>query len=200
MPQGGGRKHPEQQYIQLNTANILFLCGGSFVGLPELIGKRIGRRQIGFGAGSAGEDGDLSKDDLLSRVTPEDLHEYGMIPEFIGRLPVVLTINHLTEDQMVDILLKPRHALVRQAQKLFHMDGVDLQFTDSAVRAIARKAHARGSGARSLRSVMEQIMIPINFRIADIKPVGKLTIDENVVEAEGKADVGQMIAKARGKK
>jgi len=200
VPQGGGRKHPEQQYIQLNTANILFICGGSFVGLPELIGKRIGRRQIGFGAGSAGEDGDLSKDDLLSRVTPEDLHEYGMIPEFIGRLPVVLTINHLTEDQMVDILLKPRHALVRQAQKLFHMDGVDLQFTDSAVRAIARKAHARGSGARGLRSVVEQIMIPINFRIADIKPVGKLTIDEKVVEAEGKADVSQMIAKARGKK
>jgi ATP-dependent Clp protease ATP-binding subunit ClpX len=196
VPQGGGRKHPEQQYTQVNTSNILFICGGAFVGLDETIGRRLGRKQIGFGGETADEKVDRSKDDLLAQVVPEDLHEFGMIPEFIGRLPVVTTIQHLTEEQLIEILLKPRHALVRQYQKLFHMDGVDLQFTDEAVRAMASQAHKRGSGARGLRSVMEQIMIPINFRIKEIKAVKKLTIDEEVVEAAGKADVGELIAKA----
>jgi ATP-dependent Clp protease ATP-binding subunit ClpX len=197
VPQAGGRKHPEQQYIQISTSNILFICGGAFVGLDETIGRRIGRSQIGFGSELTKDDSDISKDDLLQRVSPEDLHEYGMIPEFIGRLPVITTIKHLTEDQMVEILLKPRHALIRQYQKLFHMDGIDLQFTDSAIRAIAKGAHKRGSGARGLRSVVEQIMIPINYRIAQIKPLGKLTIDEETVAAEGKADVSRLIEKSR---
>ncbi len=198
VPQAGGRKHPEQQYIQINTSNILFICGGAFVGLNETIGRRLGRKQIGFSAES-GADGkaDQTLDELLEQVTPEDLHEFGMIPEFIGRLPVVVTIKHLSEDQLVDILLKPRHALVRQCQKLFHMDGVDLQFSEGAIRAIARKAHKRGSGARGLRSVVEQIMIPINYRIAEIKPVGRLMIDEGVIEAEGKADIGRLIERAK---
>ena len=196
VPQAGGRKHPEQQYIQINTSNILFICGGAFVGLDETIGRRIGRRQIGFDTESAADKGDQSRDELLAQVTPEDLHEYGMIPEFIGRLPVVTTIKHLTEEQLVDILLKPRHALVRQYQKLFHMDGVDLQFTEGAIRAIARLAHKHGSGARGLRSVVEQIMIPINFRIAEIKPLGRLTIDEKVIEAEGSADIGRLLEEA----
>jgi ATP-dependent Clp protease ATP-binding subunit ClpX len=197
VPQGGGRKHPEQQYTQINTSNILFICGGAFVGLDETIGRRLGRKQIGFGGEVADEKVDRSKDDLLAQVVPEDLHEFGMIPEFIGRLPVVVTIQHLTEEQLIEILLKPRHALVRQYQKLFHMDGVDLQFTDGAVRAIASQAHKRGSGARGLRSVIEQVMIPINFRIKEIKTVKKLTIDEKVVEAGGKADVGELIQRAR---
>jgi ATP-dependent Clp protease ATP-binding subunit ClpX len=111
---------------------------------------------------------------------------------------VVVTIEHLTEEQLIEILLKPRHALIRQHQKLFHMDGIDLQFTDGAVRAIARLAHKRGSGARGLRSVIEQIMIPINYRIKEIKAVGRLTIDEKVVEAGGKADVAELIAHAVG--
>ena len=148
VPQAGGRKHPEQQYTQINTSNILFICGGAFVGLNETIARRIGRRQIGYGTELAGDDAERTKDELLEMVTPEDLHEFGMIPEFIGRLPVALTIKHLTEDQLVEILLKPRHALVRQHQKLFHMDGIDLQFTDGAIRAIARKAHKHGSGAQ----------------------------------------------------
>ena len=198
VPQGGGRKHPEQQYTQINTSNILFICGGAFVGLDETIGRRLGRKQIGFGQETSDEKVDRSKDDLLAQVSPEDLHEFGMIPEFVGRLPVVVTIEHLTEEQLIEILLKPRHALIRQHQKLFHMDGIDLQFTDGAVRAIARLAHKRGSGARGLRSVIEQIMIPINYRIKEIKAVGKLTIDEKVVEAGGKADVGEMIARAVG--
>jgi ATP-dependent Clp protease ATP-binding subunit ClpX len=197
VPQSGGRKHPEQQYTQINTSNILFICGGAFVGLDETIGRRIGRRQIGFIPQAAPTDGDQSKDDLLEQVTPEDLHEFGMIPEFIGRLPVVVTINHLSEDQLVEILLKPRHALIRQYQKLFHMDGVDLQFTDGAVREIARQAHKRGSGARGLRSIVEQVMIPINFRIAQIKEVGKLTVDEKVIAAEGKADIDRLLEKAK---
>ena len=194
VPQGGGRKHPEQQYTQINTSNILFICGGAFVGLDEAIGRRLGRKQIGFGGETTDEKVDRSKDDLLSQVAPEDLHEFGMIPEFIGRLPVVVTIQHLTEEQLIEILLKPRHALVRQYQKLFHMDGVDLQFTDGAVRALASQAHKRGSGARGLRSVIEQVMIPINFRIKEVKAAKKLTIDEKVVEAAGKADVGELIA------
>ncbi len=197
VPQAGGRKHPEQQYIQIDTSNILFICGGAFVGLEETIGRRIGRRQIGFSSETVSADEDQSKDELLAQVTPEDLHEYGMIPEFIGRLPVVTTIKHLSEEQLVDILLKPRHALVRQYQKIFHMDGIDLRFTDAAIRAIARKAHTHGSGARGLRSVVEQIMIPINFRIADIKPLGRLTIDEEVIEAEGKADIGRLIERTK---
>jgi ATP-dependent Clp protease ATP-binding subunit ClpX len=198
VPQSGGRKHPEQQYTQIDTSNILFICGGAFVGLDETIARRIGRRQIGFTAQAAvTDDLDRSKDDLLEQVTPEDLHEFGMIPEFIGRLPVIVTINHLTEDQMVEILLKPRHALVRQYQKLFHMDGIDLNFTDGAVREIARQAHKRGSGARGLRSVVEQIMIPINYKIADIKSIGRLVVDEEVVKAEGEADVGELIERAK---
>ncbi len=197
VPQGGGRKHPEQQYTQINTSNILFICGGAFVGLNETIGRRLGRKQIGFGSEKDEAAEDRSKDELLSAVIPEDLHEFGMIPEFIGRLPVVVTIQHLTEQQLIQILLEPRHALVRQYQKLFHMDGVDLTFTDSAVRAMAAAAHKRGSGARGLRSVMEQIMIPINFRIKEIKKVKKLTIDDKVVEAGGGADVEQLINAAK---
>jgi ATP-dependent Clp protease ATP-binding subunit ClpX len=196
VPPQGGRKHPHQEYIQVNTERILFICGGAFVGLDETIGRRLGRKQIGFGGETGDEKMDRSKDDLLAQVSPEDLHEFGMIPEFVGRLPVVVTIEHLTEDQLIEILLKPRHALVRQQQKLFHMDGVDLEFTDGAVRAIARLAHKRGSGARGLRSVVEQIMIPINYRIKEVKAARKLTIDEKVVEAGGKADVGEMIAHA----
>jgi len=196
VPQGGGRKHPEQQYIQIDTSSILFICGGAFIGLDETVGRRIGRSQIGFTSEAATEDAEQSKDDLLSQVTPGDLHEFGMIPEFIGRLPVLVTVKHLTEDQMVEILLKPRHALVRQYQKLFHMDGVDLEFTDEAVREVARQAHGRGSGARGLRSVVEQVMIPINYRIKQIKPLKKFLIDKEIVAAEGKADITRLIEKA----
>jgi ATP-dependent Clp protease ATP-binding subunit ClpX len=197
VPQGGGRKHPEQQYIQINTSNILFICGGAFVGLDETIGRRIGRRQIGFESELVSEKVEQTNDDLLEQVTPEDLHQYGMIPEFIGRLPVIVTIKHLTEDQMIKILLEPRHALIRQYQKLFHMDGVDLQFTDGAIREIAKQAHTRGSGARGLRSVVEQIMIPINYRIGDIKAMKKLTIDEETIRAAGKADVTALLARSK---
>ena len=197
VPQGGGRKHPEQQYIQIDTSNILFICGGAFVGLTEIIGRRVGKKQIGFSTEKTISDTDAESGEVLAQLTPEDLHEFGMIPEFIGRLPVVVTINPLTEKQLVDILLKPRHALLRQYQKLFHMDGVDLQFTDKAVRAIARLAHTHGSGARGLRSVVEQIMIPINYRIKPIKALGKLVIDEKVIEAEGKADIDKLIAQTK---
>jgi ATP-dependent Clp protease ATP-binding subunit ClpX len=194
VPQAGGRKHPEQQYIQINTTNILFICGGAFVHLGEIIRRRLGKKQIGFGGEFVITDPDIEKDNVLAQVSPEDLHEAGMIPEFIGRLPVVVTIRQLTEDQLVDILLKPRHALLRQYQKLFHMDGVDLQFTEKATRAIARLAHKRGSGARGLRSIVEQIMIPINYRISQIKPKGRLVVDEDVVNAEGAADIERMLA------
>jgi ATP-dependent Clp protease ATP-binding subunit ClpX len=200
VPQGGGRKHPEQQYIQINTSSILFICGGAFVGLDETVGRRLGRSQIGFASENKKLDVEQSKDDLLAQVTPGDLHEFGMIPEFIGRLPVAVTIKHLTEDQMVEILMKPRHALVRQYQKLFHMDGVDLQFTDEAVHEMAKQAHSRGSGARGLRSVIEQVMIPINYRIKDIKPLGKMVIDEEIVKAEGKADINKLIEKTKRSK
>ena len=200
VPQGGGRKHPETQYIQINTTNILFICGGAFVGLDEIIGRRLGRKQIGFESELVASDVAVDKDKLLSQVTPEDMHEAGMIPEFVGRLPVIVTIKQLTEDQMVEILIKPRHALVRQYQKLFHMDGVDLQFTDGALREIAKQAHTRGSGARGLRSVVEQVMIPINYRIGEIKSAGKLTVDEEVIAAKGKADISRLIGRTKGAK
>jgi ATP-dependent Clp protease ATP-binding subunit ClpX len=165
--------------------------------LSEIIGRRVGKKQIGFSTEKTITDADAEKDDVLAQLTPEDLHEFGMIPEFIGRLPVVVTIKQLTEDQLVEILLKPRHALLRQYQKLFHMDGVDLQFTDDAVREIARQAHKRGSGARGLRSVVEQVMIPINYRIKTIKPLKKLTIDKETIAAEGKTDVEKLIARSK---
>lgn len=178
IPPQGGRKHPHQEYIQLDTTNILFICGGAFVGLDEIIKKRIGKRTIGF----LSETAKMEEQNVLAHVEPEDLIKYGMIPEFVGRFPVVATLSELNEDALVEILTKPKNALVKQYQKLFSIDGVKLTFTDNALRAIAKRAIERKTGARALRSILEDIMLDVMYIIPSEKGIGECIINEEVVE------------------
>jgi ATP-dependent Clp protease ATP-binding subunit ClpX len=185
VPPQGGRKHPEQQYLQVNTTDILFICGGTFVGLEEIIGKRLGRKMIGFGRGDEkAQDRELERDELVAQVTPEDLERYGMIPELIGRLPVIATLNQLSESDLARILTEPKDALTKQYEVLFHYDGAKLKFTDSAIREIARRAKARGTGARALRSIMESLMLEIMYELPDRQPGETYTVTEQVVRGE----------------
>lgn len=167
VPPQGGRKHPEQQYIQMDTSNILFICGGTFVGLDQIISKRIGRKSIGFGSGPSQKDDAREVADLLDRVTSDDLLEFGLIPEFIGRLPVICPLMPLTEEALVKILKEPKNALVRQYQKLFDMEGASLEFTDAALLEIAKKAKTKDTGARGLRSIIEEIMLDPMYHLPD---------------------------------
>jgi ATP-dependent Clp protease ATP-binding subunit ClpX len=182
VPPQGGRKHPEQQYIQVDTTNILFICGGTFTGLDNIIARRLGRGTIGFGARPEQQEKTLGE--LLSKVTSADLIKFGMIPEFVGRLPVLAPLDPLDEDTLVRILTEPRNALVRQYQKLFEMEGAELEFAHSALREIARRAKDRDTGARGLRSIVEEIMTDIMFELPDIEPKGKYTVTEAVVRGE----------------
>ncbi|GAB5047086.1 ATP-dependent Clp protease ATP-binding subunit ClpX [Thermodesulfovibrio sp. TK110] len=177
IPPQGGRKHPQQDYIQMDTTNILFICGGAFVGLEEIIKKRIGKRTIGF----LSETAKMDKENVLSYVEPEDLIKYGMIPEFVGRFPVVATLNELDENALVEILTKPKNALVKQYQKLFSIDGVKLTFTEDALRTIAKKAIERKTGARALRSILEDIMLDVMYLIPSEKGISECIINEDVV-------------------
>src|SRR5580704_16332755 len=161
VPPQGGRKHPEQQYIQVDTTNILFICGGTFVGLDNIIARRVGRKTIGFGSNPEHREHHLGE--LLGRVTSDDLLEFGMIPEFIGRLPVLAPLDPLDEEALVRILTEPRNALVRQYKKLFEMEGAELEFTPKSLEEIARMARMRDTGARGLRSIVEEIMTDIMF-------------------------------------
>jgi ATP-dependent Clp protease ATP-binding subunit ClpX len=182
VPPQGGRKHPEQQYIQVDTSNILFICGGTFVGLDNCIARRIGRKTIGFGASPESRETDLGA--MLSQVTSDDLIEFGMIPEFIGRLPVLAPLDPLDEEALIRILTEPRNALVRQYQKLFEMEGAELEFDPSSLREIARKAKARDTGARGLRSIVEEVMLDIQFDLPDIETKTKYTVTDAVVRGE----------------
>jgi ATP-dependent Clp protease ATP-binding subunit ClpX len=182
VPPQGGRKHPEQQYIQVDTTNILFICGGTFVGLDNIIARRVGRKTIGFGSNPEHRESNLGE--LLGKVTSDDLLEFGMIPEFIGRLPVLAPLDPLDEDALVRILTEPRNALVRQYQKLFEMEGAELEFHPSALKEIAVKARARDTGARGLRSIVEEIMTDIMFELPDIEMKAKYTVTDNVVRGE----------------
>ena len=193
VPPNGGRKHPEQQVIAIDTTNILFICGGAFVGLDEIIGRRLGKRHIGFGLNYT-EKEECGKDDLLAQVTPEDFYEFGLIPEFVGRLPIVLPVQQLTRDQLRDILTTPKNAIIKQYQKIFHMDCVALTFTDAAIDAIAELAIIKGTGARALRSIVEKFMIPICYKMNYIKPLKSFTVDEDIVRAQGKADILKLIS------
>src|SRR5438270_5814527 len=157
VPPQGGRKHPEQQYIQMDTTNILFICGGTFVGMDNLIARRVGRKTIGFGSNPENREHELGE--LLSKVTSDDLLEFGMIPEFIGRLPVLAPLDPLDEESLIRILTEPRNALVRQYQKLFEMEGAELEFHTSALKEIARRARERDPGARGLRSIVEEVVL-----------------------------------------
>jgi ATP-dependent Clp protease ATP-binding subunit ClpX len=182
VPPQGGRKHPEQQYIQVDTSNILFICGGTFVGLENVIARRTGRKTIGFGSNPEQRETELGQ--LLAQVTSDDLIEFGMIPEFIGRLPVIAPLDPLDEDALVRILTEPRNALTRQFQKLFEMEGAELEFNTTALREIALKAKNRDTGARGLRSIVEEIMTEIMFELPDMEPKGKFTVTDAVVRGE----------------
>ena len=177
IPPQGGRKHPQQEYIQMDTTNILFISGGAFVGLEEIIKKRIGKRTIGF----LSETSKIEEENILTQVEPEDLIKYGMIPEFVGRFPVIATLTELDENALVEILTKPKNALVKQYQKLFSIDGVKLTFTDDALKAIARKAIERKTGARALRSILEDIMLDVMYLIPSEKGISECIINDEVV-------------------
>ncbi|OHE87229.1 MAG: ATP-dependent protease ATP-binding subunit ClpX, partial [Verrucomicrobia bacterium RIFCSPLOWO2_12_FULL_64_8] len=179
VPPQGGRKHPNQEYIQVNTSNILFVCGGAFVGLEQFVKKRVGSRSLGFHVNP--QDHNLTPEEMMKMIAPEDLVRYGMIPEFIGRLPVVSILDPLTEADLQRILLRTKNAMVKQYSKLFAMDGVHLRFTRDAVRAIAHKALDLKTGARALRSIMENLMLEVMFDLPQREDVSEVVIDEGVV-------------------
>ena len=176
IPPKGGRKHPDQEYIEVDTTNILFICGGAFVGIDKIVGERTGRRQIGFGADGAGA-GDASAD-----VRPEDLVKFGLIPEFTGRLPIVTSMKELSEDDLVRVLTEPKNSLVKQYRKLLAMDGVNLGFEEGALRALARKALARKTGARGLRAEMERLMSDLMYEAPGNSAMKTITVTEKMVE------------------
>jgi ATP-dependent Clp protease ATP-binding subunit ClpX len=166
VPPQGGRKHPEQQYIQIDTSNILFICGGTFVGIDKIIGKRLGKKTIGFGQPS-GHRGDADLAELLPQVDSDDILEFGLIPELVGRLPVISSLQPLDEQSLVRVLKDPKNALVKQYQKMFSLESCNLEFTDEALNAIARKAMRKETGARGLRSIMEDVMLDIMFDLPE---------------------------------
>ncbi|KYD16269.1 ATP-dependent protease ATP-binding subunit ClpX [Caldibacillus debilis] len=178
VPPQGGRKHPHQEFIQIDTTNILFICGGAFDGLEQIIKRRIGQKVIGFGTESTKNVDDK---DLLSKVLPEDLLKFGLIPEFIGRLPVIATLESLDEQALVDILTKPRNAIVKQFQKMLELDNVELEFEKSALQAIAKKAMERKTGARGLRSIVENLLLDVMFELPSRKDIVKCVITEECV-------------------
>lgn len=178
VPPQGGRKHPHQEFIQLDTTNILFICGGAFDGLEKIVSKRIGKKTIGFGAE---QEGSQTEDDVLGKLEPEDLVKFGLIPEFIGRLPVVVSLSELTKEQLVEILTKPKNAIVRQYKKLLTFDGVDLIVDDEALSAIAEKSLARKTGARGLRSILEDVMMDIMYDIPSDPTIRSVTITEATI-------------------
>ncbi len=180
VPPQGGRKHPEQQYIQMDTSNILFICGGTFVGLDDIIGKRLGKRSIGFGQEASVHD-ELETGDLLARVTSDDILQFGMIPELIGRLPVVTPLRPLDEGALVRVLTEPKNALVKQYQALFSMENAEVNFTEGALKLIAHKAHEKDVGARGLRAIIEEVMLDILYELPDQPPASKFLVTEDVV-------------------
>lgn len=184
VPPQGGRKHPEQQYIQVDTSNILFICAGTFVGLEDIIRKRLGRKSIGFASEQSTDHQISDTGSALPYVTPEDLNEYGMIPELIGRLPVITALEPLSVSSLVQILTEPKNALVRQYQHFFQMEGAELEFTDEALRKLARKAIGRETGARALRSVMEELMLDLMYDLPDLNnDNAKYVIDASTVDS-----------------
>ena len=182
IPPKGGRKHPEQSLIAINTKNILFICGGSFESLNGIIARRVGQTEIGFG-GSRKRQMSESKD-VLSQVKPRDLIEFGYIPELIGRLPVVTTLDSLTEDELYEVLISPRNSLVKQYQKLFRMEGIELEFREDALKAVISKAYEHLAGARGLRAVMENAMMDIMYHIPEMENVRKIIITKDVIEKQ----------------
>ena len=181
IPPKGGRKHPQQDFVKVDTSNILFICGGTFNGLEKLIGSRIGNKSMGFEADIKSEQED-DVDVIMSQVQPEDLIKFGLIPEFIGRIPIVASLSHLSQEALVRILTEPRNALVKQYKKLFELEGVELKFTDDALQAVASDAIIRKSGARGLRAVLECVMLDIMYDIPTMPGVRECVVGEEVIK------------------
>ena len=185
VPPQGGRKHPEQQYIQIDTSNILFICGGTFAGVEDIVRKRLGKRSIGFSQDREQTD-EVSLSEALAHVNADDLTEFGLIPELVGRLPVVSSLRPLDEDALVRVLQEPANALTKQYQRLFSMEDAELQFTDKALRAIAHRASERETGARGLRSIIEGVMLDIMFELPDQPRGNNYTVTDDIVEGRTK--------------
>ena len=184
VPPQGGRKHPQQEFLQVDTANILFICGGAFAGLDKVIRDRSQKSGIGFSAEVRSQDSEDNLGETLSGVEPEDLVKYGLIPEFVGRLPMIATLDELDLDALVRIIKEPKNSLTKQYSKLFDMEGVEIQFRDDALRAVARKAKERKTGARGLRSIMEAVLLDTMYKIPSLEAVSKVIIDEAVIQGE----------------
>ena len=186
VPPQGWRKHPQQEYIKVDTTNILFLCGGAFVGLDRVIQRRLGRRVMGFAGKeqTSAQANHLTGPDLFRRLEPEDLLSFGFIPEFIWRLPVLTVLDELSEEQLVSILTEPRNALVKQFSRLLQLDGVGLEFTPDAIRELARQALQKGTGARALRALMERLMRDVMFEIPGSDDIVSVTVNRGVVCGE----------------
>jgi ATP-dependent Clp protease ATP-binding subunit ClpX len=183
VPPQGGRKHPQQEFLQVDTTNILFICGGAFAGLDKVIAQRGKGSAIGFGA-DVKDEADQDQGRILTKLEPEDLLKFGLIPEFVGRLPVIATLENLDEDALVTILTEPKNAIVKQYQRLFELEDVKLTFTDDALRAISRKAIERKTGARGLRSIMENILLDTMFDLPSLEGVDEVVVNDEVVTTD----------------
>jgi len=196
IPPQGGRKHPEQSYIQIDTSQILFICGGTFVGLENIVKKRLGKKMIGFDSELAGRTDEKTEySDIIGQVIPEDIIEYGMIPEMVGRLPVITALSALDEDALIDILTKPKNALTRQYQKFFEMEDAELEFTADGLHALAQKALKRDTGARALRSITEELMVDLMYQLPEEPKPARYVITRDIVE--GKAELFTARQKAK---
>ena len=182
VPPKGGRKHPQQEFLQVDTTNILFICGGAFVGLDKTIERRVGRKTLGFGA-EIKQSKEQPLGAVLEQVQPQDLLQYGLIPEFVGRLPVLATLHELDQNALVDILTQPKNALTKQYRRLFEMDGVGLKFTETSLRSIAKKAIERKSGARGLRAILEQAMLEVMYETPSDPNIKEVVIQEDTIES-----------------
>jgi ATP-dependent Clp protease ATP-binding subunit ClpX len=180
VPPQGGRKHPHQEFIQIDTSNVLFIVGGAFAGLDKIIESRIGRKSLGFTADFSAEE-NTNPGDIFGKVMPEDLLKFGMIPEFIGRLPVITSVTALSEEALMQVLVEPKNALVRQYERLFGLDNVELEITEDALRAVAELAHLRGTGARGLRAIMEEVLLNVMYDIPSRADIGKVVVNRDTV-------------------
>ncbi|MFO1283396.1 MAG: ATP-dependent Clp protease ATP-binding subunit ClpX [Burkholderiales bacterium] len=186
VPPQGGRKHPNQEFVQVDTTNILFVCGGAFDGLEKIVRQRSAKTGIGFGAEVASPDDRKNATALLRQAEPEDLIKFGLIPEFVGRLPVVATLDELDEAALIQILVEPKNALIKQYQKMFRMEGVELEVREAALRAISRKALARKTGARGLRSILEQTLLDVMYDLPSLTNLARVIVDESTITHDGK--------------
>ena len=180
VPPQGGRKHPHQEFIQIDTSNVLFIVGGAFAGLDKIIESRIGRKSLGFTADFSAEE-NTNPGDIFGKVMPEDLLKFGMIPEFIGRLPVITSVTALSEEALMQVLVEPKNALVRQYERLFGLDNVELEITEDALRAVAELAHLRGTGARGLRAIMEEVLLNVMYDVPSRADIGKVVVNRDTV-------------------